>query len=222
MSYTEDDAKWDVYIADTFVEDIRAKIKEEDESKRSEVIADLILDSNREIEPVVKGLVKEIYNLKLDMYPQSKALLCCTLFELIEEELISLPLLAVRFMFSDNHAESIKYLREIKDSKIAHEFIVLKFFQQTSGDKKIEEVFNQLYSKFHQEENLSLVDHRKILNRYRNDMAHGDKYMTVEEAEFIIEFASKWRDLVFNFVLSEFGLKLEGNWQLSFITSRDI
>lgn len=213
MSMTWEDAQREAYY-DQQLEELEKEIAK----RRIDTVAYFISEGFTSSENITYSLSEELKVLDFDRHSRAVCLLNCTLLETIERETICLPLLVSGLGVEETEpkkVDQIKKLVSIDPPKFA-----FRYFEDGQSDVgKVKNHFDAMVSSiapgnetFRTESNLWM--YRERVQGFRNYLVHGRGVSGHVEAKYVDAFSKAWKELIYNSILSKFGLYLDASWHL--------
>lgn len=204
MSYTEDDAKWDVYIADHAYDLLLKEIKENNEIEKYQAFRKHILNGYKKSELLLATILKEISGLDKSKNCQSMIVMYGCLLEICERDVLGIPYLISILSLSEEEDERFQSLRRIQTQGISIEFEAIGYLKDEKSKKIAKDEQDKIFKSASLTIKKDLQQYRAFLKNERNEAAHGRAIKKIEDVELFIKLTNSWREFVFNPILKEF------------------
>jgi len=215
MGVTRADAE-----SEAFIDLQLTELEKEISSRKKETVQFFISEGFTESESITSRIFYEISKLINGEYYQSIGFLSGVLLETIERETLCLPLIVSGLGLLESDKKRIEQIKKMISRGVDPSLFITNYFENTQNGTQAMAQLKKLVTSllpnhqfFKVESNLS--KYREKVQGMRNQVAHGRTIVMPNEATYVYEFTLLWREIVYNQILADFGLKLDANWMLS-------
>lgn len=211
---------WEDVQRDLWYEAQMEEIEREIAGRKMETTGAFISEGFTNSEDITSRIVTELSKLVSADHSQSIGFLIGSLLETLERETIALPLLVSGLGLNETNIEKNAQIKKMISKGVDSPNFTYKFFEDIQRDiTGVKAHFDRLVTTMLPGHQLFKVEgglwaYRERVQSFRNYVVHGRSFATTDEADYIVAFASNWRDLVYNVILAKFKLKLDGQWHL--------